>query len=105
MITFTEKAVNKLRSLHKDLEDKALLLRIFVEKGGCSGLEYGMSFDKPTPADTRLESGGIPFMVDTKSLEKIPNITIDYDDSLKGRGFEIINPDAHNTCGCGKSFN
>ena len=91
--------------MYTQLEDKELQLRLFVEKGGCSGLEYGMSFDVPTAEDTHLDDSGIKFVVDTKSLEKIPNITIDYDDSLNGKGFQVINPDANNTCGCGKSFN
>lgn len=105
MIHFTEKAAKQLQGMYAQLEDKELQLRLFVEKGGCSGLEYGMSFDVPTAEDTQLDDSGIKFVVDTKSLEKIPNITIDYDDSLNGKGFQVINPDANNTCGCGKSFN
>ena len=80
-------------------------LRLFIETGGCSGLQYGMSFDEAKPDDSAFESEGIPIVVDPKSLAHLDGTTVDFDDGLHGTGFEIRNPNAHTTCGCGKSFN
>ncbi len=80
-------------------------LRLFVETGGCSGLQYGMSFDEPKPDDAQFDSEGIALVVDPKSLGHLDGTTVDFDDGLHGKGFEIKNPNAHTTCGCGKSFN
>jgi iron-sulfur cluster assembly protein/iron-sulfur cluster insertion protein len=80
-------------------------LRLFVENGGCSGMQYGMSFDEPKPDDASFESEGVAIVVDPKSLTHLDGTTVDFDDGLHGKGFEIKNPNAHSTCGCGKSFN
>ncbi len=83
----------------------AARLRLFIENGGCSGLQYGMSFDDPKADDAAFESEGVAIVVDPKSLEHLDGTTVDFDDGLHGKGFEIKNPNAHTTCGCGKSFN
>jgi iron-sulfur cluster assembly accessory protein len=83
----------------------AARLRLFIETGGCSGLQYGMSFDEPKPDDAAFASEGVDIIVDPKSLEHLDGTTVDFDDGLHGKGFEIKNPNAHTTCGCGKSFN
>ncbi len=80
-------------------------LRVLVESGGCSGFQYGMSFDDVKPDDAQLESEGIQFVVDPTSLAYLDGSSIDFDDGLQGKGFEIRNPNAQSTCGCGKSFN
>ena len=80
-------------------------LRLFIENGGCSGMQYGMSFDEPKEGDASFESEGVAIVVDPKSLEHLDGTTVDFDDGLHGKGFEIKNPNAHTTCGCGKSFN
>ncbi len=80
-------------------------LRIFVEAGGCSGFEYGMSFDAVKADDNELEHNGVPFLVDPTSLEYLDGSVVDFDDGLNGKGFEIRNPNATSTCGCGRSFN
>lgn len=80
-------------------------LRLFIETGGCSGLQYGMSFDEAKADDASFESEGVAIIVDPKSLEHLTGTTVDFDDGLHGKGFEIKNPNAHTTCGCGKSFN
>jgi iron-sulfur cluster assembly protein/iron-sulfur cluster insertion protein len=80
-------------------------LRLFIENGGCSGMQYGMSFDDPKPDDAAFASEGVDIVVDPKSLEHLNGTTVDFDDGLHGKGFEIKNPNAHTTCGCGKSFN
>lgn len=105
MISLTEQAAAKIRLLGKEVSHEGKLLRIFVEPGGCSGLEYGMSFDLPKEADEVLESGGVQFLMDSTSLSYLDGSEVDFDDGLNGKGFEIRNPNAKNSCGCGKSFN
>jgi iron-sulfur cluster assembly accessory protein len=105
MITLTPRAAQQVRTMQSALEDKGRRLRIFVETGGCSGFQYGMSFDQPKPGDTSLESEGVGILVDPSSLAYLENSTVDFDDGLQGKGFEIRNPNAQSTCGCGKSFN
>ncbi len=80
-------------------------LRVFVESGGCSGFEYGMSFDLPKETDQVFESEGVRILVDPTSLAYLNGTSIDFDDGLQGKGFELKNPNAQSTCGCGKSFN
>ena len=80
-------------------------LRVLVESGGCSGFQYGMSFDEVKPGDAEGESEGIPILLDPASLAYLNGAVIDFDDGLHGKGFEIKNPNAQSTCGCGKSFN
>ncbi len=80
-------------------------LRLFVDEGGCSGRQYGMSFDERKADDAEFASEGVEILVDPKSLALLDGSTVDFDDGLQGKGFEIKNPNAHSTCGCGKSFN
>ena len=80
-------------------------LRVLVESGGCSGFQYGMSFDDPKSGDTEGTSEGIAIVLDDASLAYLNGAVIDFDDGLHGKGFEIKNPNAQSTCGCGKSFN
>ena len=83
-------------------EDKAL--RLLVESGGCSGFQYGMSFDEAKVDDQRCESEGVPMVLDAASAAYLNGASVDFDDGLQGKGFEIKNPNAQSTCGCGKSF-
>ena len=105
MVSLSEQAVTKIRSLQKEISGEDKLLRIFVESGGRSGLEYGMSFDLRKDEDELLESGGVSFLMDPTSFSYLSGSVVDFDDGLNGKGFEIRNPNAENTCGCGKSFN
>lgn len=105
MISLTESAARKIESLQKETTDTSKRLRIFVEAGGCSGLEYGMSFDLPKEDDQELESQGVSFLMDPTSLAYLDGSIVDFDDGLQGKGFEIKNPNAKTTCGCGRSFN
>lgn len=104
MITLTPRAAKQVRSMHAELNAPEKLLRVLVESGGCSGFQYGMSFDDAKPDDTRLESEGVPILIDPTSLAYLSGSAIDFDDGLHGKGFEIKNPNAQSTCGCGKSF-
>ena len=90
--------------MHAELGDSRKRLRVLVESGGCSGFQYGMSFDEPKTEDTQLESEGVPLIIDPASLAYLQGSAIDFDDGLHGKGFEIKNPNAQSTCGCGKSF-
>ena len=105
MITVTDSAVQQLKLLLADHPDSAGKgLRLFIEKGGCAGLQYGMSIEAQQPGDTVIESGGVQFFVDAASTSYLQGSTIDYDDGLSGAGFRIHNPNAARSCGCGTSF-
>lgn len=105
MITLTTRAARQVQSMHAAQGDAQKRLRVFVESGGCSGFEYGLSFDLPKPDDQVFVSEGIEVLVDPTSLAYLKGTSIDFDDGLHGKGFELKNPNAQNTCGCGKSFN
>lgn len=104
MITLTPRAAARIRSLVSQSGDADRVLRVFVEAGGCSGLQYGMTFEAPRAGDVTLESEDVRFVTDPASLELMSGSSIDFDDGLTGKGFEIRNPRATQTCGCGKSF-
>ena len=103
MITLTPRAATKIRELRADAEE-GQELRLFVESGGCSGFQYGMSFDLKKEGDRLLESEGVTILMDEASLAYLDGSRVDFDDGLQGKGFEIQNPNAQSTCGCGKSF-
>ena len=105
MITLTSRAADRVRTMQAELNEPAKRLRVFVETGGCSGFQYGMSFDERKEGDAELESEGVRFLVDPSSLAYLDGSGIDFDDGLHGKGFAINNPQAQSTCGCGKSFN
>jgi len=105
MITLTTRAAQKIQAMHAELGADEQVLRVMVESGGCSGLQYGMSFDEVKSDDERLESEGVAFVLDPTSFAYLDGSEIDFDDGLQGKGFEIRNPNAQSTCGCGKSFN
>ena len=104
MITLTDQAAVRVREMAVEAGDASKMLRIFVEPGGCSGFEYGMSMDLPKKTDQLGESQGVRFAVDGESVEYLSGTEIHFDDGLTGKGFEIRNPNAQTTCGCGKSF-
>lgn len=104
MISITESAARQITALQHDVNDPGKLLRIFVDTGGCSGLEYGMGFDQAKEGDQVLRDGGVSFIIDDKSLAYLDGSVVDFDDGLHGKGFEISNPNAKTTCGCGRSF-
>ena len=104
MITLPDQAATRVREMCTEAGDASKMLRIFVEPGGCSGFEYGMSFDKPKDGDEVQESNGVTFAIDTDSLTYLGGSEVHFDDGLAGKGFEIRNPNAQSTCGCGKSF-
>lgn len=105
MITLTDSAVAQIRQLQAEKATEGQKLRILDEAGGCSGFEYGMSFDNKKEDDQVFENNGVEFLVDETSLEYLNESVVDFDDGLTGKGFEVRNPNASSTCGCGRSFN
>ena len=104
MVTITEIAEEKIKELILE-EENAVGLRIYVKGGGCSGYQYGMSFeDKTSDDDTIVEKGDVKVIVDSQSAPMLSGAEVDYVDSLQGSGFAIKNPQAKSTCGCGRSF-
>jgi len=104
MITLSARAATQVRAMQTDLNAPQKRLRIFVESGGCSGFQYGMSFDEPKADDAEFQSEGVSVIMDPASIAYMKGSAIDFDDGLHGKGFEIKNPNAQSTCGCGKSF-
>lgn len=104
MITLTPRAAKQIEAMQAELNAPQKRLRVLVESGGCSGFQYGMSFDEPKVDDAQFESEGVALLIDPASLAYMRGSQIDFDDGLHGKGFEIKNPNAQSTCGCGKSF-
>lgn len=105
IIHLTESAASQVREmLAKEANSNAKGLRVFIESGGCSGLQYGMVFDEPREGDFSVQFHGVPVFVDNVSAEYLKGSVVDYSDSLTGGGFKISNPRAKSSCGCGKSF-
>jgi iron-sulfur cluster assembly protein/iron-sulfur cluster insertion protein len=105
MITLTPRAAKQVQSMQTQQNASEKRLRVLVESGGCSGFQYGMAFDEPKAGDAEGESEGIRLILDAASLAYLEGSVVDFDDGLHGKGFEIKNPNAQSTCGCGKSFN
>ena len=104
MIHLTDRAITAIRALARERAGEGQLMRLSVKSGGCSGMEYAMEFAEPADTDDQLEQGGLSFLVDRRSLKLLDGSEVDYDDGLTGKGFEIRNPNAQSTCGCGRSF-
>jgi iron-sulfur cluster assembly accessory protein len=104
MIHMTDRAIAKVRALIQAQPDFSQRLRIWVETGGCSGFEYGMKLDAPRDGDVIAGPADASVIIDAVSLEKIQGAELDFDDGLQGTGFRVVNPNARETCGCGRSF-
>jgi iron-sulfur cluster assembly accessory protein len=107
LISMSESALTQLRDLISQQENAspALGLRVFVYPGGCSGMSYGMAFeDQPAEDDFTINVHGVKLYVDEMSAQYVGGAQIDYEDSLMGGGFRILNPNAVRSCGCGHSF-
>ena len=105
MITVTESARNKIQALFEEEGTPDLKLRTFVQGGGCSGMQYGFTFDEDQNEDDfDFNFDGVPVVVDSMSAQYLQGATIDYKEDLMGASFSIDNPNAETTCGCGSSF-
>ena len=106
MIIVTDSAVKQLQVLLAEHEEAGVKkgLRIFVETGGCAGMQYGMALDAQKEGDAVIEREGVKVLVDAYSAQYLSGSTIDFSEGLTGAGFRIHNPNATRSCGCGTSF-
>lgn len=105
VVSLTSNAAEEIRAkLAADPEGAKKGLRLYVEKGGCSGLQYGMVFDERRPDDLEQSFFGVPVWIDPFSANYVRGSVIDFSDALTGGGFKITNPRAAQSCGCGRSF-
>lgn len=104
-LLFTDNAANKVKSLIEEEGNADLKLRVFVSGGGCSGFQYGFTFDEVVNEDdTVLNKNGVQLLIDPMSFQYLVGAEIDYQEGLQGSQFVIKNPNATTTCGCGSSF-
>ncbi len=104
-LIFTDSAANKVRQLIEEEGNADLKLRVFVTGGGCSGFQYGFTFDENVnEGDTSVEKNGVTLLIDPMSFQYLVGAEIDYKEDLEGAQFVIRNPNATTTCGCGSSF-
>ncbi len=104
-LLFTDNAANKVKQLIEEEGNAGLKLRVFVSGGGCSGFQYGFTFDETVNEDdTVLNKNGVQLLIDPMSFQYLVGAEIDYQESLEGAQFVIKNPGATSTCGCGSSF-
>ncbi|TXH67486.1 MAG: iron-sulfur cluster insertion protein ErpA [Thiothrix sp.] len=104
-LIFTNAAAAKVKQLIDEENNPALMLRVFVTGGGCSGFQYGFTFDEAEgDGDTLVENGGVKLLIDPMSFQYMVGAEIDYTEGLEGAQFVIRNPNATTTCGCGSSF-
>jgi iron-sulfur cluster assembly accessory protein len=104
VLHLTEAAAGEVRALLGKPENAAKTLRVYVEEGGCSGMQYAMTFDERRPDDLCAEWHGVSVVVDPFSAQYLQGAKVDFSDNLVGGGFKISNPNARQSCGCGKSF-
>jgi len=104
-LQFTDAAANKVKALIEDENNPALKLRVYITGGGCSGFQYGFTFDeKVNEGDLTIEKQGVVLVVDPMSLQYLVGGSVDYTEGLEGSRFVVSNPNAKTTCGCGSSF-
>ena len=104
-LVFTDSAASKVKQLIDEEGNPELKLRVFVSGGGCSGFQYGFTFDEITNEDdTAMEKNGVTLLIDAMSYQYLVGAEIDYTAGVEGAQFVIKNPNATSTCGCGSSF-
>lgn len=104
-LLFTDNAANKVKQLIEEEGNAELKLRVFVSGGGCSGFQYGFTFDEvANEDDTVMSKNGVQLLIDPMSFQYLVGAEIDYTEGLEGSQFVIKNPNATTTCGCGSSF-
>jgi len=105
VLEITDSAIAKVQSLRVEEDNQDLKLRVYVTGGGCSGFQYGFSFeDIMAEDDTPVSRDGVTVLIDSLSYQYLVGSTVDYEESLMGSKFIITNPNATTTCGCGASF-
>ncbi len=104
-LLFTDAAAAKVKNLIEEEKNPGLMLRVFVSGGGCSGFQYGFTFEENAGEDdTRVEKDGVTLLIDPLSFQYLAGAEIDYKEDLNGAQFVIKNPQAKTNCGCGSSF-
>ena len=104
-LVFSDSAANKVKQLIEEEGNSELKLRVFVTGGGCSGFQYGFSFDTAKAAEDRIfERDGVALVIDEVSLELVKGAEIDFVEDMMGASFQVRNPNAASSCGCGNSF-
>jgi iron-sulfur cluster insertion protein len=104
-IVFTDNAAQKVAGLIQEEGNDNLKLRVYITGGGCSGFQYGFTFDEEVnDDDTQIEKAGVIVLIDSMSIQYLSGAEIDYKEDLSGAQFVIRNPNATTTCGCGSSF-
>jgi len=104
-MNLTETAVTKLQEIIREESNPNTKLRVFVQGGGCSGMQYGFTFDEEVNEDDfDFEYSGVKVLVDSMSMQYLTGATIDFKEDLMGAAFAIDNPNAETSCGCGSSF-
>ena len=104
-LVFTDNAASKVKQLIDEEGNLELKLRVFVSGGGCSGFQYGFTFDEAVnDDDTSMQKNGVTLLIDPMSLQYLTGAEIDYQENVEGAQFVIKNPNATSTCGCGSSF-
>ena len=105
MITITENVDTKVADILREENDPTISLRVFVQGGGCSGMQYGFTLEKEQNEDDFvIEQQGVKYLVDAMSMQYLEGATIDYKEDFEGANFVISNPNAQTSCGCGSSF-
>ena len=105
VISITKAAAEEVRSMMTSQSENAgKPLRVYIEKGGCSGMQYGLVFDEVREGDTQLNIHDVDLVIDAISADYLKGSVIDFSDSLNQGGFKLTNPNAKHSCGCGKSF-
>lgn len=105
LLLFTDTAALKVKDLLEEEQNPNLMLRVFISGGGCSGFQYGFTFDENLDeGDTVVENHGVKLLIDPMSFQYLAGAEIDYTEGLEGAQFVIRNPNAVTTCGCGSSF-
>jgi iron-sulfur cluster insertion protein len=105
LLVFTSAAASKVSKLIEEEGNPDLMLRVYIQGGGCSGFQYGFTFDEEEKeGDTRIETDGVVLLIDPMSMQYLTGAEVDYTEGLQGAQFVIRNPNASTTCGCGSSF-
>jgi len=104
VISITENAAEEIKAMQSNPENAGKTLRVYVEQGGCSGMQYSLVFDEKRPDDSVTEMHGVCVLVDPFSAQYLRGTVVDFSDALTGGGFKLNNPNASQSCGCGKSF-
>ena len=104
VVRVTKSAAEEIKSLLQKPENQGKVFRVYVEQGGCSGMQYSMTFDEKRPDDLAGEMHEVTVLVDPFSADYLRGAEVDFSDSLASGGFKISNPNARQSCGCGRSF-